>query len=154
MANKFIQMEIIKQIRLLDELGKGKKTIARELGLSKNTVKSYLLNDNKRPDTLRTERQESLFDFFPYCREELRRKGVTRQILWGEYRLKNPDGYSYTQFCEYFNLCCCRTAFCFWLHSLSTGSQTKSFKIVGLNTANDVRFLSAFASSIKAVISV
>ena len=103
MANKFIKMEMIKQIQLLYELGKGKKAIARELGLSKNTVKSYLLNDNKAPVTGRTERQESLFDFFPYCKEELRRKGVTRQILWGEYRLKNPDGYSYTQFCEYFN---------------------------------------------------
>jgi transposase len=95
-------MEIIKQIRLLNELGKGKKTIARELGLSKNTVKSYLINDNRAVHSEGSGRQQVLTDFFPYCREELRRKGVTRQILWGEYRSKHTEGYSYTQFCEYF----------------------------------------------------
>lgn len=35
-------MELKKQIGILQSLGYGKKTIARELGLSKNTVKSYL----------------------------------------------------------------------------------------------------------------
>jgi len=85
MANKLIQMKIIKQIRLLDKPGKGKKTIARELGLSKNTVKSYLANDNRVIHSEGSGRQQVLIGFFPYCREELRRKGVIRQILWGEY---------------------------------------------------------------------
>lgn len=31
---------------------------------------------------------------------ELRRKGVTRMLLWQEYRAVHPDGYSYTRFCE------------------------------------------------------
>lgn len=31
---------------------------------------------------------------------ELRRKGVTRMLLWQEYRAQHPDGYSYTRFCE------------------------------------------------------
>jgi transposase len=31
---------------------------------------------------------------------ELRRKGVTLQLLWMEYRERHPDGYAYTQFCE------------------------------------------------------
>ena len=30
---------------------------------------------------------------------ELRRKGVTLQLLWLEYRERHPDGYAYTQFC-------------------------------------------------------
>jgi transposase len=30
---------------------------------------------------------------------ELRRKGVTLQLLWMEYRQCHPDGYAYTQFC-------------------------------------------------------
>lgn len=31
---------------------------------------------------------------------ELRRKHVTLQLLWEEYRLQHPDGYSYSRFCE------------------------------------------------------
>lgn len=32
--------------------------------------------------------------------KELRRKGVTLQLLWAEYKQANPDGYQYSQFCE------------------------------------------------------
>ncbi len=46
-------------------------------------------------------RREDLHDFLPYCQSELPRKGVTRQILWAEYRGRYPGGYSYSQFCEY-----------------------------------------------------
>lgn len=31
---------------------------------------------------------------------ELRRKHVTKQLLWQEYREANPDGYEYSRFCE------------------------------------------------------
>lgn len=31
--------------------------------------------------------------------QELRRKGVTLQLLWQEYKLTHPDGYQYTRFC-------------------------------------------------------
>ena len=31
---------------------------------------------------------------------ELRKKGVTQQLLWAEYRQQNPDGYGYTYFCN------------------------------------------------------
>jgi transposase len=31
---------------------------------------------------------------------ELRRKHVTLQLLWEEYRLEHPQGYSYSRFCE------------------------------------------------------
>jgi len=95
-------MEIKKQIEILSSLGYGKKTIARELGVSKNTVKSYLeVSDEKDFDYNTDSRKEDLHSFFPYCRSELPRKGVTRQILWAEYRNRYPDGYSYSQFCEY-----------------------------------------------------
>jgi transposase len=33
---------------------------------------------------------------------ELKRKGVTRQLLWQEYREAHPDGYGYSQFCEHY----------------------------------------------------
>ena len=31
---------------------------------------------------------------------ELRRKGVTLQLLWQEYRAQHPDGYQYSRFCD------------------------------------------------------
>ena len=34
--------------------------------------------------------------------QELRRPGVTRQLLWEEYRREQPDGYAYTQFCAHY----------------------------------------------------
>jgi transposase len=38
---------------------------------------------------------------FPIVHQELRRKGVTKQLLWQEYRQQHPDdGYSYAQFCH------------------------------------------------------
>jgi len=36
------------------------------------------------------------------CREELRRRSVTRLLLWEEYRAANPDGFGYTWFCTTF----------------------------------------------------
>lgn len=37
---------------------------------------------------------------------ELQRKGVTLHLLWKEYRRLHPDGYRYTQFCEYYRRFC------------------------------------------------
>lgn len=37
---------------------------------------------------------------WPWIHTELRRKGVTLQLLWVEYREAHPDGYGYSQFCE------------------------------------------------------
>ena len=34
--------------------------------------------------------------------KELRRKGVTLELLWPEYRQLHPDGYGYSQFCHLF----------------------------------------------------
>lgn len=37
-----------------------------------------------------------------YLHTEMRRKGVTLQLLWHEYKSTHPDGYQYTQFCEHY----------------------------------------------------
>jgi len=97
-------MEELKQIKLLNDLGIGKKTIARQLGISKNTVKEYLLKgqSDTTKETLASSRLSDCHSFLPYCKEELGRTGVTRQILWAEYKAKYPEGYGYSQFCEHF----------------------------------------------------
>jgi len=35
-----------------------------------------------------------------YIRRELRKKGVTLQLLWEEYKQDNPDGYQRSHFCQ------------------------------------------------------
>jgi len=37
---------------------------------------------------------------FPRMHQELRRKGVTKQLLWLEYKANCTNGYEYTQFCN------------------------------------------------------
>lgn len=38
----------------------------------------------------------------PGIHRELRRKSVTLQLLWEEYKEAHPDGYQYSQFCEHY----------------------------------------------------
>lgn len=40
---------------------------------------------------------------FAHVHAELRRVGVTLQLLWEEYFTTHPDGYRYSQFCEHYN---------------------------------------------------
>ena len=37
---------------------------------------------------------------WPTIHRELRRPGVTLQLLWEEHRAAHPDGYGYSRFCE------------------------------------------------------
>jgi transposase len=41
---------------------------------------------------------------FAAVHTELRRKGVTLELLWVEYRERHPDGYGYSQFCQLYRL--------------------------------------------------
>lgn len=129
MAGKIIDMSQIKQLLLLHQQGKGKKAIARILGMSKNTVKSYLhkldglLSDQDGSITIKEllqldnplleakfyggnpaykdeeERYEQLQQQMPRMLKELEQKGVTRHLLWQEYKEQQPQGYGYSQFC-------------------------------------------------------
>ncbi|VAW22824.1 Mobile element protein [hydrothermal vent metagenome] len=47
-----------------------------------------------------------LIEFFPYVERELRKTGVTRQILWEEYKNKHPGGVMYSRFCFHFQAWC------------------------------------------------
>ena len=121
MSGKVKLMSQIKQLIRLDQRGKGKKTIARTLNISKNTVKVYLdkLRSSKfNINTLlsmddpvleaifhpgnpayKDKRFEELKDKMDYYAQELKRVGVTQKLLWEEYRQVHPQGYSLSQFC-------------------------------------------------------
>ena len=50
-------------------------------------------------DDLTSTQAEEVPDF-DYLRLEMKKKGVTLQLLWEEYRSIHSDGYSRSQFCE------------------------------------------------------
>ena len=121
MAGKPKPMSQIKQLLQLHQQGKGKKFIARSLGISKNTVKSYLAKTESMQLSIpallaleapvleakfhagnpayKEERFEDLKSRLDYFGRELSKKGVNRLLLWQEYKQSYPNGYSYTQFC-------------------------------------------------------
>lgn len=123
MAGKPITMSRIKQIIRLRESGVSLQSIAQSLSTSRNTVKKYIrLLEAKGispPEALsmddevleklfigdpgeNNDRYRTLEAFFPYMEKELKRTGVDRWLLWGEYRKEKPDGYSYAQFCLHY----------------------------------------------------
>ena len=121
MAGKTKAMSQIKQLILMNQAGNGIKTIARTLGISKNTVKAYLLKLSMLSDPSKVllrmddpilqgrfhggnpaycdHRLDVLEGKLAHLSHELTRKGVTLRLLWEEYRSEHPDGYGYTQFC-------------------------------------------------------
>jgi len=123
MAGKPKRMSQIKQLLQLHEQGKNKKFIARSLGISKNTVKAYLTKVASTPLDIKSlltlddpvlegkfhagnpaykdERFEHFKANLDYFSKELGRVGVTKQLLWEEYRSDYPQGYGHTQFCHH-----------------------------------------------------
>lgn len=121
MAGKARPMSQIKQLLRLHQQQSGIKTIARELGISKNTVKSYLaklsqinwsvqelllLDDpvlesrfHAGNPAYKDPRYDHMAGKLDYFAEQLKLTGVTRLLLWEEYIAAYPEGYSYSQFC-------------------------------------------------------
>lgn len=116
-------MSKIKQILRLWTNGTSKKQIARQLRVSKNTVKKYLKWADDTSETftellslsdielsklyensleeIENERYQELVKELPQIIQELNRPHVTRQLLWVEYRKRHSDGYRYAQFCNH-----------------------------------------------------
>src|SRR5215210_2748740 len=113
MSRKLITMEQIKQILQLHNDGIGIREIARRTGLSRNSIKKYIgrvtintdepkpdLSDKQlasaayeNPQLLRdARRRENLITHFAYAEKELGKTGVTRQLLWIEYKEQYTDG--------------------------------------------------------------
>jgi len=120
MAGKPKRMSQVKQLLRLHKQGNSIKAIARTLEVSKNTVKVYLEKVKQSSlsidalldiDDFELEkkfhsgnpaykdlRYEQLKNNLNYYVSELGKKGVTRQLLWEEYKEGNPKGYARTQF--------------------------------------------------------
>lgn len=120
MAQKPITMEQLKQICQLKSDGISIREIARRTGMSRNSVRKYLLHIDADIQNLsskqladkaynngelenNTQRKLQLFDHFKYAEPELAKTGVTRLLLWNEYLQKHPQGYAYSQYCYQLN---------------------------------------------------
>ncbi len=112
-------MRKIKGILRLNELGLTRREIGRSLSISHNTVVDVVRQAEAAGLTkgAAEEMDEAALDACLYpptmpsrvkrpepdpekMHRELTRKGVTRQLLWLEYKAEHPDGLGYTQFCE------------------------------------------------------
>ena len=123
MAGTPKSISMVKQILHLHGLGYGIKTISRELGISKNTVRRYLGQAREKgitPESVSTRSNESLERIllqdkaqerdklaelralFPDIGRELEKAGFTLHYLWCRYRETHPDGYQYSQFCHHY----------------------------------------------------
>lgn len=116
-------MSRIRQILQLHNQGRSKLQIAFQTGISRNTLKKYLksftqhkltfaeistLSDKdleelfvKPEEKPATEKLQTLLALFPSLDKELKKKGVTRQLLWEQYRKAHPDGLGLSQFKHY-----------------------------------------------------
>lgn len=109
-------------LRLKFGQGLSERQVAASLGLGKSSVGGYVRRAQQAglvwplPDGLDDDGLELLL--FPASPsvpdpdrpvpdwakmdQELRRPGVTRMLLWEEYRAAHPDGFAYTWFCTHF----------------------------------------------------
>ena len=109
-------MEQLKQILQLQHDGIGIREISRRTGISRNSVRKYLALLNKGSEEFTNQeladkayqndllehdaqRRLQLGQHFNSSGAELSKTGVTRQLLWQEYLVQHPDGYSYSRYC-------------------------------------------------------
>lgn len=125
MANKTIRMTIVRQIIRLRAERYSQRAITRYLGIARNTIGKYMgliqasgldypellaLSDEDLDELFTPEPKgpvkqggfEILESRFLYFEAELKKVGVTKLMLWSEYKTENPDGYGYSQFNHYF----------------------------------------------------
>jgi transposase len=122
MAKRRLSMrKIIEVLRLHAEQRLSIRQIAKSCSVAHSTVREYL--DRARqagltwpldPDLDNTTLEGVLFPErslppgrrgmppMEYLYKEMKRKGVTLQLLWYEYRKANPEGYQYSQFCHHY----------------------------------------------------
>lgn len=113
-------MRMIKEIlRLSLGKGLGVREVGRVLNISPTTVSEYIGRWEKTGERIAEIEDKTDSEIYAILYPEkkaamqkhplpelsglaveLKKKGVTRQLLWEEYRREQPDGYSYSQFCQ------------------------------------------------------
>lgn len=114
-------MRKIKEVlRLHFEHQQSARQIAHSCDIARSTVKEYLhraeqakviwplsgemddatLENRLFPPAPLISSEKRQMPPMEYLHQERKRKGVTLQLLWHEYKETNPDGYQYSQFCE------------------------------------------------------
>lgn len=122
MAQRILTVRKIKEIiRMKWVVGLSDRQVAASLNIAHSTVGEYLkraesagLNWEQVQILEETELKARLFPpkllgakkrpepDWSEVAKELKKKGVTRMLLWQEYLAEYPNGYSYSQFCERF----------------------------------------------------
>jgi len=120
-----LSMSTVKEVLRLKYLGDLSNRNIETLGIaSKSAVSNYIIGFKKSNleinEALAMEEQKLLSLLFPelkqyrsktekphpdwnYIHTELSNKGMTRLLLWEEYKEEYPNGYGYSQFKEYYN---------------------------------------------------
>lgn len=80
----------------LERIGQSGQDWQAISALDDSSLKTLLYPDGGKPA------RKPLPDF-DYLRLEMKKKGVTLQLLWEEYRSVHPEGYGRTQFCELYH---------------------------------------------------
>ncbi|MFQ5521931.1 MAG: IS21 family transposase, partial [Candidatus Methylomirabilia bacterium] len=112
-------MRKLKEVLRLRALGHSDGSIARSLNIGRSTVRRYRRRAEgvglSWPEASGLAESELEAKLFPppeptdgprplpdwdWVQRELRRDGVTLELLWIEYKAAHPDGYQYSRFCE------------------------------------------------------
>jgi len=120
MANNRLSMrKITETLRLHHECGRSNRDISRAIGASPTTVCDYLrrakaaslgyplpdgmddlaLELRLFPPVVPSDVVRSEPDWV-WAHREMRKKSVTLELLWQEYKAAHPEGYQYSWFCE------------------------------------------------------
>lgn len=126
MSNKPIEMYQIRQLLRLYASGRGSKFISKSTGVARNTVKKYLLQFVSLRLTLKdieamtdaqlaaafliekpkikNHRIEDLENLLPVLCARLKKRGVTKKMIYEQYINQYPDGFKHSAFLERLNI--------------------------------------------------
>lgn len=115
-------MRRIKDVLRLQAAGLSRRQVANSCGIARSTVVEYLkraeaaglswplptsvddaeLEKRLFPPAVTIPAEERAMPDWSLVHRELKRQGVTLQLLWDEYKAGHPDGYQYSWFCEHY----------------------------------------------------
>jgi transposase len=128
MPQERLPMRKIRDVLRLSAGGMSKRKIAASLGMSPTAagdclrrarragvswplpedVSDEALEAHLYPPPPSVAKEQRPQPDWPTIHRELKRPGVTLQLLWGEHRAAHPDGYGYSRFCELYRAWECR----------------------------------------------